>query len=46
MDVKDHFMHAPTIFKGLIFFALIMIVVIFGIYGVGFSESMFIYFQF
>lgn len=46
VDVKDRFMHAPTIFKGAIFFALIMIVVIFGIYGVGFSESMFIYFQF
>ena len=46
VDVKGRFMHAPTIFKGVIFFALIMIVVIFGIYGVGFSESMFIYFQF
>lgn len=46
IDVKDKFMHSPTILKGVVFFALIMVVVIFGIYGVGFSESMFIYFQF
>lgn len=46
INVKDKFMHSPTILKGIIFFALIMVVVIFGIYGVGFSESMFIYFQF
>jgi alginate O-acetyltransferase complex protein AlgI len=38
--------HQGIIFRWLIYFALIIAIIVFGIYGPGYSETQFIYFQF
>lgn len=46
IDVKKRFMEKNIFVKSAYFMIFLIAVIIFGIYGVGFDESMFIYFQF
>lgn len=46
MDLIDSFLHQNLIFRWFIYIITLLIILIFGVYGSGYSEQQFIYFQF
>lgn len=46
MDLIDSFSHQNLVFRWFIYIITLLIILIFGVYGSGYSEQQFIYFQF